>query len=601
MKRPEVEAGEAEKGRGAGGIERDLGDLYDRVPIGLYRTTPSGDVVDANPALLEMLGCPDLDTLRGMNAGEFYVDDKVRREWTRNMAEHGVVQNFTAQMRRVDGGTIWMVENSREIRDEKGDLDYYEGSFQDVTESIMIERALKDSEEMFRLLSEQSLLGIAILQDGVFKYANQAAANATGYSIDEITSWAPNEFANVIHPEDLDFVMEQARKKQAGEKDVVNNYQYRLINKAGETKWVDMYSKTIEYGGHFADLVTFIDITGRRWAEEALGTAVRQWVSTFDSMGDAVSLLDEDGVIIQCNRATAKLIGKPFTEIIGSNCYELIGGPEGPESGCPMGDVLRSRARATKVIRYDDNWLEITIDPILDENGAITGAVHIISDVTERVEADERTKASLREKELMLKEIHHRVKNNLQVISSMLNLQGELGKDIPTEELYRDSQNRIKSMALVHEKLYRSEDLSRIELLDYIDTLISGLKRSYLHETGSVTIGMDVEDIHLGIDAAIPCGLMINELVSNSLKHGFPDGREGSITIGFHRSEEGGMVLSVVDDGIGMPEGADPREMESMGMVLIRTLVEQLEGSIEILNGPGVGFRIEFEEGKEED
>jgi len=577
-----------------------FGNLFDRVPVGLYRSTPEGEVLDANQAMLEMLGCPDLDTLKEMGVGRFYVDDAIRRDWKERMAREGVVRNFVSQARRLDGGIIWLRDNSRAIRNDSGDLLCFEGSIEDITEATMIENALRESEEMFRLLSEQSLLGIAILQDGTFSYFNHAAANIFGHNVESMLKWGPDDFERFIHPEDREFVMGQARKKQEGDEDVVNNYQFRIITKGGDTKWVDIYSKTIVYGGGTADLVTFIDITGRRWAEDALSTSVRQWVTTFDSMSDAVSLLDEDGVIIQCNRATAKLIGRPFTEIIGANCYELFREPGGPAEGCPMGEVLKTRTRASQVIRKGDRWLLITIDPIFDDDREMTGAVHIVSDITERQEAEERTKAALREKEVMLKEIHHRVKNNLQVISSMLNLQGGLGGDAPLEELYRDSQNRIRSMALVHEKLYRSEDLARIELLDYIDTLVSGLKRSYMHDGWDISIEMNVDDIHLSIDSAIPCGLIINELVSNSMKHAFPDGRSGCITIGFTRSGDKGMTLTMRDDGVGMPAGVDPREMESMGMMLVRTLVEQLEGSIEVMDGPGAGYRIEFDDvGKE--
>jgi PAS domain S-box-containing protein len=216
------------------------------------------------------------------------------------------------------------------------------------------------------------------------------------------------------------------------------------------------------------------------------------------------------------------------------------------------------------------------------------------AEINRRLEAEGRIRASLREKEVLLKEIHHRVKNNLQIISSLLNLQSGQIEDERADALFRVSQDRVRSMALIHERLYQSEDLARVDFAEYVRSLVGYLARSYTDLAGRVQVETDVGDVSLGIDAAIPCGLIINELVSNALKHAFPEGGEGRIRVELDGSREDGYCLVVSDDGVGFPEGVDFRETDSLGLQLVTTLVDQLEGRIELADAKGTGFRIDF-------
>ena len=215
------------------------------------------------------------------------------------------------------------------------------------------------------------------------------------------------------------------------------------------------------------------------------------------------------------------------------------------------------------------------------------------ADVTERKRAEEKIKAALREKEVLLKEVHHRVKNNMQVISSILNLQSKYIKNNHTQKVFADSQNRIRSMALVHEKLYESKDLARIDFAEYVRSMTGYLLS--LHGTGDgVRFTIDIKDILLDINTAIPCGLIVNELVSNSLKYAFPKGRKGEIYIGLHSAEDDKLILTVKDNGVGLPKGLDFRKTESLGMQLVIMLTEQLDGSIEVDKKKGTTFKITF-------
>ena len=223
---------------------------------------------------------------------------------------------------------------------------------------------------------------------------------------------------------------------------------------------------------------------------------------------------------------------------------------------------------------------------------AITYAEQLNKQIIERRRAEERIRASLKEKEVLLREIHHRVKNNMQVISSLLKLQAGYVKDKADIEMFKESQNRIKSMALVHEKLYQSEDLSNIDFKGYIEHLANTLFRSYGINGTKTALKVDAEDVMLGVDTAIPCGLIINELVSNSLKYAFPAGREGEIEIVFRLIDENEIELMVSDNGVGIPEDLDFRNSNSLGLKLVNILTDQIGGRLELDRSKGTRFRI---------
>ncbi len=213
----------------------------------------------------------------------------------------------------------------------------------------------------------------------------------------------------------------------------------------------------------------------------------------------------------------------------------------------------------------------------------------------ERKGAEEQIKSALKEKEVLLKEIHHRVKNNLQIISSLLKLQSQYTDDTKILEMLKDSQNRVKSMALIHEKLYGSKDLANINLKTYIHDLVIGLYHSYSKNSEAIIIREDIGDITLGIETAIPCGLIINELVSNALKHAFPGDRTGEIHIKLQRVMENKIILTVEDNGIGISEDFDYGNTDTLGLHLVNILVEdQIEGEIELDRTNGTKFQIEF-------
>ncbi len=238
------------------------------------------------------------------------------------------------------------------------------------------------------------------------------------------------------------------------------------------------------------------------------------------------------------------------------------------------------------------------IDPglIPEESVIINRPFSLYEQFRELAKSEERIRFSLGEKEVLLKEVHHRVKNNLQVISGLLNLQAHHITDNLGREIYKESQNRVISMALIHEELYQARDLARVDFGAYIENLVKNLFGSYSADKSRVTLDLDIDHTEMVVDTAIPCGLILNELISNCLKHAFPDGKSGRVRVAFHELDDKEYELVVSDDGVGLPLEMDITRTDSLGMQLVFLIVEQLKGKIEVSREGGTGFHILFRE-----
>lgn len=326
---------------------------------------------------------------------------------------------------------------------------------------------------------------------------------------------------------------------------------------------------------------------------------------------DGIILADRKGNIIFWNRGAQLMFGYDEEELLGK----------------PISILLHDEYRNLhqKALDYPDKINSEHIDKNYESFGhkkdgtnfhleishtswKIKGEKYycaILRDITDRKHAEDEIKKSLSEKEAMLKEIHHRVKNNMQIISSLLSLQCRYIKDKEAFDVFKESQNRVKSMALVHEKLYQSEGLAEIDFTEYIKNLVSELFRSYGTNINNVHLDIDAEKIFLDTDTAIPCGLIINELVSNSLKYAFkevesskPENKKFSngnwkIYIKLHNYNDK-ILLIIGDNGKGLPEGFDLENTETLGLRLVKTLVHQLNGNLKLINKDGVEFKITF-------
>ena len=355
-------------------------------------------------------------------------------------------------------------------------------------------------------------------------------------------------------------------------------------------------------GNLISQIVVLRDITDRKRTEKLLLESEEKFRTIFEHASDEIVCLDASGKIIDVNRKYEELFGYKRDEIIGKNFTELES--LDTENKTVILELFQDIVVKGKPLPKTFIELELkhknghkiyaeVSSELIQRDGEIEGILSILRDITERKQMEEKLRASLREKEILLREIHHRVKNNLQVISSLLHLQSAYVGDSVFVNMLKESQNRIRSMALIHENLYLSEDLANVDFTTYMKTLINEILRSYGKDRGSVTVNIEVANISLGVDTAIPCGLIINELVSNSLKHAFPDGK-GEITVTL-QVFNGDITLTVSDNGIGIPEDIDFRKTKTLGLHLVTILAEdQLNGKISLDRSEGTAFHVTF-------
>lgn len=309
--------------------------------------------------------------------------------------------------------------------------------------------------------------------------------------------------------------------------------------------------------------------------------------------------LERSTFIAECNDVFARMYGgSKGEELIGKNPNELkyvnINSKERDSKFILMNFKTFEEESIEKDAAGDTFYFVCNSLGVI-ENGFLTSIWGVQRDITEKKKSEEALKSSLNEKEILLKEIHHRVKNNLQIITSLLKLQSSYVKDQKVKLLFKESQNRVQSMALIHQKLYRTKDLGKINFKEYVSTVASHLQRSYGMLDDTVKIIIEVKELFMSIDNAIPLGLIINELVSNSLKHAFPGGRTGTVCISAAYDEfEKEYWFVIRDNGVGVPENFDIGLTDSFGLKLVSTLVEQMGGKIELVSVGGCEYRITF-------
>ncbi|MCJ7643714.1 MAG: PAS domain S-box protein [Candidatus Aminicenantes bacterium] len=311
---------------------------------------------------------------------------------------------------------------------------------------------------------------------------------------------------------------------------------------------------------------------------------------------DIILLADRNHRIIEANERACAAYGYAREELLG----KFIPDFRSPQVRPDFEPTIREAERRGGLIfetlhqRKDGKTFPVEISMRIFEIEGKKYHQAIIRDITERKKAEEQNKEALREKDVLLREIHHRVKNNMQIISSLLSLQAQSLPDPEVKAIFRESQDRIRTMALVHEKLYQTNDLSRIDFAEYIRSLAAYLFRTYQDEAGRVQLKTDMDKTFLDINTSIPCGLIVNELVSNALKHAFPDGKKGEITIELRESEGGTLRLTVRDNGIGFPEGVDLRATDTLGLQIVGLLVDQIDGKIDVKRDRGAAFTVTF-------
>jgi PAS domain S-box-containing protein len=314
----------------------------------------------------------------------------------------------------------------------------------------------------------------------------------------------------------------------------------------------------------------------------------------------AIFLVDHDGRVVSWNTGAERLLGWTEEDILGQSSFVVFV----PED-IAKGDHLRELEKAAAEGRAENErwhqrqdgsrfWGSGIMTGIRDDAGALIGFGKIMRDRTAQRQLEEELRASLQEKEVLLREIHHRVKNNLQVISSVLSLQSETVGEGKALAVFQDAQARIHSTALIHEILHQSSNLAEVNLAAYTRRLAEELLRSYQVEPERLRLVMETDEVWLSAEKAMPCGLILNELIANCVKHAFPDNRSGTIRVTLRAEAESQVTLSVADGGVGFPPELDFRHTESLGLQLICLLTEQLAGTITLDRSEGTLFTIRF-------
>ena len=335
------------------------------------------------------------------------------------------------------------------------------------------------------------------------------------------------------------------------------------------------------------------ELAERKVAEANLSRTVSLLEATLNSTADGILVVDLEGKIQRFNEKFREMWRIP-TAILETKEDDRALGFVLDQLKDPEKFLSKVRQLYGEVLAESYDTLEFKDGRVFERfsrpqflGTAPVGRVWSFRDVTEREKDEEKLRAALEEREVMLREIHHRVKSNIQIVSSLLRLQSRYIKDEKALEVLNESQNRIKSMALIHEKLYQSQDFARIDFSDYIAKMITHLFAIYKVEFGRIRHNVEAKNIQLDINRAIPCGLIINELITNALKHAFPEDREGEILVRMRPSDGDKYELTVKDNGVGLPEGFDIRQKGTLGFQIVSDLVKQLDGSIEIRRDAG--------------
>ena len=442
-------------------------------------------------------------------------------------------------------------------------------------------------------------------REGRFTLVNQAIADAYGTSVESLlgktdADFNPNEEeVESFRCDDLE-VMKTLKEKFIPE-EVITDAQ-------GRVRWLQTIKRPIVSPDGAAHQVLGIaaDITTRKQAEKALRQSEERFRQIAESIREVFWITEpSDNKLIYISPAYEEVWGRAYSSLSEvSDTWRDNVHPEDLPRLLEAAEKVQTGGDYDleyRVVRPDGQvrWVRDRAFPITNASGEVYRVAGVIDDVTERKQALEQIKSSLHEKEVLLKEIHHRVKNNMQVITSLLSLQSKTIGDARAFAVFQDSQNRVKSMALIHETLYQSKDLSRINFAEYLQKLVAHVSRSYRIRPEAVKINVKVDDVSLPIDTAVPCGLIINELAANSLKYAFPADTKGEINITFSRVDTR-YVLCVSDTGVGLPADFDPEKGKSLGMKLVRMLTTQLCGEIECRNGVGTTFEITFPDEKRE-
>jgi PAS domain S-box-containing protein len=590
--------------------QQRLSEIIDFLPDATLAIDVEGKVIAWNRAIEEMTGfkagniigkgnyeysLPFYGKLRPILIDLVLKRDKKIENYYRFIKREGNALLAETEVKLNDKNFILWVK-AVPLYDSDGNINGAIESIRDITQHKLDESALKRSEERFRAVAESAVDAIVTTDaNGNIIFFNNSLTKIFGYTKEELT----RKPLTLLMPERFkkNYLNELEKFKKSG--------QHRLMGKTVTTTGLkkdknefpfemSLSAWKSEGKTYFTSIIR--DLTERKKAENA----ELQYQSLFDNMLNGFAyckmIFKEDRPIdfiyLDVNQAFESLTG--LKDVTGKKVSEVI--PLIQESDPELLEIYGRVALTGQPETFEmyveslKMWFSISVYSPRKEF-----FVAVFDVITERKEAEEKIKSSLKEKEVLLQEIHHRVKNNMQIISSLLNLQTKYVDAEESVNVLMESKNRVKSMAMIHEKLYQSNDLTHIKFVDYIPSLVLNLFYSYKVESTQIEPIFEIEDISLNMETAVPCGLIISELVSNSLKYAFPNGRKGEVHVSL-KSEDDKYELIISDNGLGLPEKLDLDNLESLGLRLVNSLTEQIDGEMTINRSHGTEFKITFKE-----
>ncbi len=429
----------------------------------------------------------------------------------------------------------------------------------------------------------------AVDTQGLIQEANPAYQELTGYSLAELRQLTYDQLTpSPWHEQERQIIQEQVKVRGYSE---VYEKEYR--HKDGRVVPVELRTFLI---GDVADVPAGMwamvrSIANRKQAEAQLRASEARYRAVVTAAPVVSFCLDTEGKFTLSEGSGLSRLGLLPGQVVGQSVFDIY--QDIPDALEHFRRALTGEPRqglvTTHGLIYQCWWT-----PLFDEHRRVVQVLGVAVDITDLKQAEQQTRASLEEKVVLLKEVHHRVKNNLQVISSLLSLQADQADNDRAQEVLRETQNRVRSLGLIHETLYRSENLAQVDFSDYIRRLCEYLRRAFETDADRVEMTVDVGSVALNLDEAVPCGLVINELVSNALKYAFPDGRKGRVGVEFRLTPEGRRWLAVWDDGVGLAEGYDLQNAESLGLRLVHNLAAQLEGDLRVRHEGGTRWELVF-------
>ena len=603
-------------------------DLYDLAPVSYVTISEAGLVLESNLTAATLLGVTRSELVRRPLSRFMLQDDaNIYHRFRQQCAATGTAQTCELRMAKADGTRFWAELTMAPAPDLKG-VPACRMVLSDITTRKLAEAAVAASEEKYRLLFTSA--GDAIFihdQAGRMLAVNPLACERLGYTHAELMALTVPQVdapaATPPAPQRIARLMEQGQLR----------FEAVHQRKDGTLIPTEVNARQITWEGQPAIMSIGRDITERQQAAAALKVLATSFAplagrAFFEAVSRHIATaIGVDFVFVGAYNPKTEMVG-----ILGGYAH----GGAMPDKNFTLTDTPGANVVGQKLCFYpsavqvqfpQDEFLQrMGIEsylgaPLFDKEGQPIGilvALHtrpmasaqaitqLFDTFLDRVTAEmQRSKAQaalqhlLREKEFLLKEVYHRVKNNLQIVSSLLRLQASrLENPIAQAALY-DMQHRVRSMALIHEHLYRSEDLTQVDLAAYLKQLCEQLFRALGSNSGAIRLHLDLAPVQLGIDQTIPCGLLVNELFSNALKHGFPNGRAGEVRVELQPLADGpGWRLRVADDGVGLPAGFDLKHLTTLGLQLIGDLSRQIGGRLEIGPGPGAVFEIVFQASK---